>query len=367
MKKITFLAMLFAVALNVFAQSHKEEGYYMQVWNDGFSTNYFVTYIDSITFTLYTPDGDGNGDNTGGGSGDNTGGSGDNGGNNNNPPTVSSFYLSSAFLKMKVGDTHQLTAEKAVETWKSSNLEVATVDANGLVTATGYGTAMITATAVGGGTAMCGVSVDFVPKTTKGIKNWPVVLDTLTYFTNKTKMVADFRADDTNNHLQIWENGYTGGDNTDLNFNENTLGYVALNVTAPKGWSGLGFLLNNSYEAVTALRDSIVANPTKYYLHLAIKSETEGSHQFFIFDDKINTSFIVGNDFVDTERGIGIVGDFERDGEWEEFDIPLAQFAEALSKLTISSTNGINIFCALSGNTPGLELNLDAVYFYEVE
>jgi hypothetical protein len=211
------------------------------------------------------------------------------------------------------------------------------------------------------------VKIDYVGKLTKGVRNWPIVLDTLTYNTNIHKMVADFRADESNNHLQIWENGYTGGDNTDLNFNENALGYVALTVAARKGWSGLGFLLKNSYDEVVSLRDAIVNSPNKYYLHIAIKSKTEGNHQFFIFDDKINTSFILGEDFVDTERGVGIIDNFERDGNWYEYDIPLAQFADALSEVTISSTNGINIFCVLSGNTIGAELNLDAVYFYEVE
>ncbi len=73
----------------------------------------------------------------------------------------SSIYLS------KIGDTWQLTpvispdnsVDKSV-VWKSSNEQVCTVSATGLVTATGIGTAIITVTTVDGGhTATCIVKV----------------------------------------------------------------------------------------------------------------------------------------------------------------------------------------------------------------
>ena len=80
---------------------------------------------------------------------------GDNGGNNGNTTVaVTSVILNETVLSLEVGDVATLTAtvqpdnatNKAV-TWNSNAPAVATVDAYGLVTAVGEGTAVITATA----------------------------------------------------------------------------------------------------------------------------------------------------------------------------------------------------------------------------
>jgi hypothetical protein len=41
----------------------------------------------------------------------------------------------------------------------------------------------------------------------------------------------------------------------------------------------------------------------------------------------------------------------------------MAQFAGAIANADVKA--GINIFCALSGNQVGAQLNMDAIYFYE--
>ena len=79
---------------------------------------------------------------------------------------VTSVSLNKATLEMVEGDTENLTAtvmpanatEQGV-TWTSSNGNVATVDAQGKVTAVAEGTAIITATSVNGKTAQCAVVV----------------------------------------------------------------------------------------------------------------------------------------------------------------------------------------------------------------
>ena len=88
---------------------------------------------------------------------------------------VASVKLDKATASLEVGETLQLTATVAPETathpeltWKSSNEEVATVDANGLVkTRTTPGTAVITATSADGKrTAKCTL---FVTASVKGV------------------------------------------------------------------------------------------------------------------------------------------------------------------------------------------------------
>ncbi|CEN54582.1 hypothetical protein CCAND93_960013 [Capnocytophaga canis] len=80
---------------------------------------------------------------------------------------VTAVELSESNLTLSLGDTHNLSANvlptnatnKAV-TWTSGNTSIATVDANGKVTAVGTGTAYITATSTDGGkTATCVVKV----------------------------------------------------------------------------------------------------------------------------------------------------------------------------------------------------------------
>ena len=286
---------------------------------------------------------------------------------------VETLELTETSITLKVGDTHQLTANVAVESWTSSNPAVAAVS-NGLVVAVAEGTAIVSATAAGV-TKTCVVLVtadatqgngngngNTTAAQVKGTKIWPIVLDAVTAEANAAKIVGDLRIDDTNNFLYIWAAGetYAAGEGTGLNFHGNTEGYVALTVAAPQGWSGLGFNLGDaSAAAAEQLRQAIVANPDKYFLHIAMKATTPGNHQFYTFNDAV-TSFAVGTATI--EKG-QVIGDFTRDGSWAEFDVPMANFAAAMANLTFPT--GGNIFCALSGAAVGSQLNLDAVYFYE--
>ena len=284
-----------------------------------------------------------------------------------NQPTEP-LTLTETSVTLKVGETHQLVANVTVESWTSSNEAVATV-ADGLVTAVSAGNAIISATAAGV-TKTCVVLVEAAGSTgdnttaaqVKGTKIWPIILDAVTAEANAAKIVGDLRIDDTNNFLYIWAAGetYVAGEGTGLNFHGNTEGYVALTVAAPQGWSGLGFCLGEaSAAAAEQLRQAIVANPDKYFLHIAMKATTPGNHQFYTFNDAV-TSFAVGTATI--EAG-AVIGDFTRDGSWAEFDVPMANFAAALANIPFPT--GGNIFCALSGAAVGSQLNLDAVYFYE--
>ena len=81
--------------------------------------------------------------------------------------TITEVRLNKSTETLKEGDTTTLTATVLPEnttdsksvSWRSSNSEVATVDANGTVTAKRAGTAVITATSTNGKTAGCTVTV----------------------------------------------------------------------------------------------------------------------------------------------------------------------------------------------------------------
>ena len=296
------------------------------------------------------------------------------------PDEVVSVVLDQTTLTLEVGATATLKATVdpagATVEWASQDPTVASV-ADGVVTGLAAGNTIIVASA-GGKMASCIVKVNAAgtPGTgdnpgggnttaaqVKGTKIWPIVLDAVTAEANASKIVGDLRVDDVNNHLYVWPDGtsYVAGEGTGLNFHGNNEGYVALTV-ANIGWSGLGFCLDGdgvSAAAAEELRKLIVANPDKYFLHIAMKATTPGNHQFYTFNDAV-TSFAIGTATI--EKG-QVVGDFTRDGSWAEFDVPMANFAAAMANLTFATGN--NIFCALSGNATGSQLNLDAVYFYE--
>ncbi len=192
---------------------------------------------------------------------------------------------------------------------------------------------------------------------------WPVIMDGTTINANASSMVASFAPNEIDQFLYIWENTYSAGTATGLNFNGNGDGYTAL-VVADKGWSGLGFSLTdkgNGWQAAEQLRQAIVANPDNYFLHLAIKSTDEASHCFYIFGSEA-TKFVLGNH---SEYDGTVYDDFDRDGEWHDFFIPMTKYASLLANTVV--TAGVNVFVTLSQGMAGAQLNLDAVYFCDSE
>ena len=268
--------------------------------------------------------------------------------------------LTESSITIKVGETHQLEANVAVESWTSSNEDVATV-ADGLVTAKSAGNAIISATAAGV-TKTCVVLVEADQTqggaaALKGSQFWPIAIDGATADANASKLVADFRPDDIGKFLYVWDATYVANDNpTGLNFHGNTEGFTALTVST-LGWAGCGYCLTESdggktWEAAEALRAAIVANPDDYYLHIALKSTDKASHCFYIFGSEA-TKFVIGSTAVYDGP---LYEDFTRNGEWAEFNIPMSRFATALA--TTTCVAGVNVFVALTEGTAGAQLNI---------
>ena len=287
------------------------------------------------------------------------------------PEKEVTLTLDQTALTMTVGD--EATIAATVEaTWTITDAEVASVDGGGMIAkvkALKAGNAIITATTAGGQTKTCVVSVNAGggggggEKTIDAKRIWAVVLDGVTAEKNASILAGDLRVNDVDNHLYIWASGetYTAGEGVGKNYFGNTEGYVALVCAAPGGWSGGGFCIENaeSVAAIQQLKEAIAANPDKYYLHLGLKAANAGNHEFYVFGSDA-TAFNIGTAAV--EKG-SVFGDFERDGEWHGFDIPMAPFANAIAGADVKA--GINILCFLSGNQPGAQLNMDAIYFYE--
>ena len=285
------------------------------------------------------------------------------------PQQESILVLDKTSITLEVDATETITANVESE-WASSDADVATVAGNGkeaVVTAKKEGNTVITATTKGGQTKTCVVLVKKASQgggegvQLKGSQVWPIILDGATYEANASKIVASFQPNDVDQFLYVWEETYNGGSATGLNFHGNGEGYTALVVTS-KGWAGAGFCLTesgNGWEAAKALNDAIVAAPDDYFLHMAIKSTDNYSHCFYFMGSE-GTKFVLGGSSVYDGP---VYQNFDRDGAWKEFDIPMASYASALAAADVKA--GVNVFVFLTEGTAGAQLNLDAVYFYK--
>lgn len=192
---------------------------------------------------------------------------------------------------------------------------------------------------------------------------WPVIMDGTSAEAVQQYVVADFRPNDVDQHFYIWDGTYTSAAATGKNFYGNNDGYTAL-VVGSAGWSGAGFCLTeagNGWQAAKALKEAIVANPDKYYFHIAIKSTDNYSHCFYLFGAE-STKFVLGSTGV---YDGAVYENFERNGEWHDFYIPMSKFANALANQAVEA--GVNVFVLLSEGVAGAQLNLDAVYFCDAD
>ena len=249
--------------------------------------------------------------------------------------------------------------------WSTSNATIATVT-DGVVKGLKLGTANIVAT-VGTFTATCAVTVtettNFKPSLT-GTEYYPIILDGVTSKALGAKIKADFRPDEANKFLYVWDNTYIAGTATGPNFYGEVESWVSLSV-GTVGWSGAGFNIKTvGNTAALASLKAITDNPDKYYLHIGIKSKDNAVHAI-ILGGQTDVKFAIGaSGFVDNGNTYPALANFTRDGEWHQIEIPMT----TLKSMGLSYSNfgtDPNIFAVLSGGVAGKTLDLDAVFIYK--
>ena len=192
---------------------------------------------------------------------------------------------------------------------------------------------------------------------------WPILLDGTSSETVQSYITADLQPNEVDRFLYIWDGTYIANAASGQNFYGNGEGYLSM-IVGNSGWAGAGYCLTadgNGWQAAADLKDSIVANPENYFLHIAMKATDNFSHCFNIFGAE-STKFVIGKSSVYDGP---VYDDFERDGEWHEFYIPMSRFANALANQAVAA--GVNVFAVLSEGIAGAQLNMDAVYFCDAE
>lgn len=177
----------------------------------------------------------------------------------------------------------------------------------------------------------------------------------------KSDIKKDYRVDDVTHFLYVWSQTYTSNDAVGPNSNGVTGSFLDFTV-GNQGWSGFGFAGVTPGKDMTGIDDT-------YYLHFSMKATdatAHVSHAILINSDANNfAKFTIGKTaFVDNGTSYKVLGDFARDGEWYNFDIPMSTLSKMGCKFTDTQTTG-NVFAMLSGGVTGTEFCLDAVFFYQ--
>lgn len=163
--------------------------------------------------------------------------------------------------------------------------------------------------------------------------------------------------------VYIWDNTYTGGEGEGFNSFGGS-GYMSF-VVGTVGWSGLGHCgVVDAAKELDGFDLSMLKNG-KWYLHMAMKDggTIHATHNIAV-GPEASGCFALGE--TKTDAKYELIGDFDRDGEWYNIDIPVDDLVDLGFDLTkCTDKYAGNVLTFLSGGATGAQLNYDAVFFYQ--
>lgn len=229
----------------------------------------------------------------------------------------------------------------------------------------------------------------------KGSNYIPVLLDTETFASLGSKVIADARINDTtvegnvyNGSINCWHwiPAFTEMDCTGPNSYGVLEGWMAYTISGAAGWFGIGIEASTSDAIVGVGRDNaslkldasaiaelkakasaalqaVGSMDESYSLHLSLMSQRAGVYCFKLYDGIIDGCPVT----IGASEGEGDFW-FPRDGEWHEIEVPMSFFInKGLNLANIKSLSACNLIALTqpeTGTWP-TDLNLDAVFFYQ--
>ena len=176
------------------------------------------------------------------------------------------------------------------------------------------------------------------------------VTDALNEVTEK-----NYNVDEKTNFFWIWDGGdYTGlpsdGKNS-FGWDEST---TRLQVTGTSTWCGAGYSSQGTGKDLSMIDDT-------WYLHFAMRGSDVLTHPSQTVTVG-KAEFVIGN----TTSGAPILGDYCRDGEWYNFDIPVAKLQQLAGGTLFEDASNFmgNVFAVATTHSKGAEVNFDQVFFY---
>lgn len=194
---------------------------------------------------------------------------------------------------------------------------------------------------------------------TKGSNYYLIYLDDETVAKIPAASIAkDYRPDDVNHFLYIWDNTYTALNAAGPNWNGEVGEYLNFQVNAV-GWSGFGFA------SAAASAADLSGVTSDYTLHVAMKSTNAASHCIIMEGPGgLAARAAVGSTaFVDGNKTYQPYTNFTRDGQWHLVEIPMSYFFNLGLRYPEPFTG--NIFALLSGGVQGTTIALDAIFIYK--
>jgi len=162
---------------------------------------------------------------------------------------------------------------------------------------------------------------------------------------------------DNGRNLWVWSDTFTAPTTDGVNSFGVPGEYMAWEVGSV-GWSGLG------YNIAAANPIDVSGVKENYTFHFAVKSTSTETFDFEIIDGNGHEAHIVLGK--SAYEGHAAVGDFERDGEWYNVDVPLSYLADQFEfdLSTATSYADVNYFVLLAGGVKGTRVDYDAVMYY---
>ncbi|MDR2791376.1 MAG: Ig-like domain-containing protein [Tannerellaceae bacterium] len=247
-------------------------------------------------------------------------------------------------------------------TWRSLNPQVAAVE-NGFVTALQAADApALIEVSVADCADTCWVQVKPGPwgYSLYGSDYHLLLLGTDAYLTVQDRVYADWRV---GTDVQIWDGTFAAAPALGQNSYGVEEPWIALTVAGDKGWSGGAFAVKDEIDLTRA-----GFNRENYGFHVALKSEQPQSAYTFSFTNGTrDTAYIVvGNQ--KNESGLLPKYNFARDGLWHDINIPLSlpEFDGMFKTVTTATEQGVNLVAFSAGGTEGTTLDMDALFFYEM-
>ncbi|KXX69553.1 Ig-like domain-containing protein [Flammeovirga sp. SJP92] len=288
-------------------------------------------------------------------------------------PEVTGITLDQTTLSVALGTSASLKATLQPEgvsgaiSWSSSDPSVVAV-ADGDIQPLKVGAATVAASH-GTFTATCAVTVyedegsgglDPVPEVLQGEDYYVISLDETAFKTIESKVAYDLRTDDVDKNFYIWDGTLTPGQSVGKNYFDLDEGWMSL-VVGGAGWSGAGYNVGPGFGEVDMT--PLFNAPEDYYFHIAMKSANPSTVYTLIFGDGISEAKVVLGSGPDGD-GVAPYGDFERNGEWQEINVPLTYFHEQ-GLFYNQAFSDVNILAFLAGGNSGDTVDMDAIFFYK--
>jgi len=194
---------------------------------------------------------------------------------------------------------------------------------------------------------------------TKGSNYYLIFLDDVSAAKIPTANIKkDFRVDDTNNFLYVWNATYTALTPSGPNWNAEVADFLTFSVNSV-GWSGLGFSgpVAKDMTGVTA----------DYTLHIAMKASNTASHIVGMDGPGgLSARVCIGaTAFVDGATTYQPYTNFTRDNKWHLVEIPMSAFFNLGLRYPDVVPASANVLYLLSGGVSGTTVAMDAIFVYK--